>query len=258
MFKKKLAVVVLIIGILAGVLGFIAPKYHVVPIVMFHRVEAVGEYKPNSINPKTFEFQMEYLAQHQYNVIPLSELVEAIRSNKQLPPKTAVITFDDGTEDNYTIAFPVLKKYNFPATIFMVSGFIDHEGFLKKTQILEMKDSVINFQSHTKTHAYLPEILPENQRREIFDSKRDLEKVLGMPVDYFSYPVGGYSEDIVKLLQEAGYKGAVTTNRGLGRFNKNVYELKRVRLGERDTSGFALWAKLSGYYNLLRKTKNPS
>ena len=256
-FVRKLSIALLILGVVAGIIGFLAPKYHVVPIVMFHRVETTEEYKPNSVDPEIFEFQMNYLARHRYNVIPLDELMEAIDKGKTLKKKSLVITFDDGTEDNYSVAYPVLKKYNFPATIFMVSTFIDQEGFLTSDQIREMNDSVVNFQSHTRTHAYLPEISAEQQKQEIAGSKKDLEKLLGNPVEYFSYPVGGYNEAIIQLVKDAGYKGAVTTNRGLTRWNKNMYELKRVRFGERDTNGFTLWAKLSGYYNLFRKTKNP-
>ncbi len=257
-FKRKAAVVLLILGIILGALIVVAPKYHVVPIIMFHRVETADFYKPNLVHPENFEFQINYLAKNHYNVITLDELVQAIKLGKKLPNKSVVITFDDGTQDNYSVAFPVLKKYNFPATIFLVSEFIDKEGFLKSSEIKEMENSVINFGSHTQNHPYLPEISHEKQKKEITQSKIDLERLLNKPVEYFAYPSGGYNEDIIKLIQEAGYKGAVTTNRGLTRFNKNVYELKRVRFSDRDTNSLSLWAKLSGYYNLFRKTKNPS
>ena len=111
--------------------------------------------------------------------------------------------------------------------------------------------------SHTKTHAYLPDLTPEQWRDEIFASKETLEKHLQRPVLDFSYPVGGFNREIKKLVQEAGYTSAVSTNRGYDRYNRDVFELNRVAANNDDNFGAIRWAKFSGYYNLFREPKSP-
>lgn len=89
---------------------------------------------------------------------------------------------------------------------------------------------------------------------EIGGCKKVIEEHIGTPIGYFSYPKGGFTEEVKMLVKKAGYKAACTTNRGLDVLNRNVYELKRISVRNRDAS-FSLWAKLSGYYNLFRRRK---
>ena len=201
---------------------------------------------------------MAYLKNHHYKVLPLGEVVDAIKAGKHLPFKSVVITFDDGYEDNYTEAYPILKKYGFTATIFLISDSINTDGFLKLEQIRDMLAHNINFGAHTRTHAYLPGVSTQQRRDEIFGSKKILEEQLGVKISNFAYPTGGFNDEIKKIVEEAGYASAVTTNRGHDRFNHDLYELKRVRLSDHDTRNDYLWSKLSGFYNLFRKLKEPS
>jgi peptidoglycan/xylan/chitin deacetylase (PgdA/CDA1 family) len=90
---------------------------------------------------------------------------------------------------------------------------------------------------------------------EIINSKKLLEKNLQTEVEYFSYPSGGYTEEIKEMVKEANYQGACATNRGYDRFNTGVFELKRIRINDSD-SMIVMWAKISGYYNLFRNFKN--
>ena len=103
--------------------------------------------------------------------------------------------------------------------------------------------------------AYLPQVSYKDQLYEIEESKKILEAKLNQPIDFYAYPVGGFSEEIKNLLRKAGYRGAFTTNRGTDRLNRDVYEINRIRLGDHDTHDLILTAKLSGYYNLFRKLK---
>jgi peptidoglycan/xylan/chitin deacetylase (PgdA/CDA1 family) len=218
-------------------------------------VENIPQTQPNWVSPENFEFQMNYLKKNGFKVISLDELVESIKSERRLSRKSVVITFDDGYEDNYTNAYPILKKYGFPATIFLVSDSIDTEGFLTADQIVEMHNNRIDFGAHTRTHAYLPDHSREKQLDEIGNSKKILEDKFHFDIDYFAYPNGGFSDDIKSIVQSAGFKGACATNRGFDKFNKDVYELKRVRFSDKDVHLNYLIAKLSGYYNMFRKSK---
>jgi len=255
---KKFFLILIFTAVVALAAGrlWLLPKY-VVPIMMYHNVDYVETPEPNTVSPERFDWQMKYLKDRKYNVISLNELVNAIREERSLPRNSVVITFDDGPENNYTYAFKILKKYNFPAIIFMPSRFVDTAKFLKSAQIKEMLSKGISIGSHTQTHDYLPDLSREKQVEEIVKSKAELENKFDISVRYFAYPVGGFSEEIKDIVKQAGYKAAVATNRGYDRFNKDVYELNRVRFSDKDDRIDYMFIKLSGYYNLFRKSKSP-
>ena len=255
--RRVLLILLVVLIIFAGAFFFWLPGRYVVPVIMYHQVTYTERLQPNWVSPENFEWQMAYLKDHGYNVIRLDELVKATREGRTLPRKTAVITFDDGYENNYTQAFKILKKYDFPATIFVPTDKVGTEGRLTWAQMKEMLASGIDIGSHTQTEVYLPDAPVEQQRREIRISKSILEQNLGVSVDHFAYPIGGFSEGIKEIVKEAGYRSACATNRGYDRFNKDVFELNRVRFSDKDDRKDYLWIKLSGYYNLFRKAKNP-
>jgi len=249
--------------VLAGVFYFIwfSPKY-TVPILMYHEI---GYGKGNFfVTPEEFVKQMEYIKKNGYEVITFDELVRSIKDKKSLKRNKVVITFDDGYKDNFQYAYPVLKKHGFPATIFLISDFAgktlsNGKEFLNWDQMVLMSKDGISFGGHTKTHFYLGVVKDERAAFEqIAGSKKAIEEKIGMPVDYFCYPSGGFNEKTKELVAKAGYKGACTTNRGFAKFNRDVYELKRIKVTNSDMAKpFSFWVKLSGYYNILRKEKNP-
>jgi len=255
---KKIFVVCLVLFIIttAGFLLWLSNQY-VVPIMMYHNVNTIDEFKPNTVSPENFERHMAYLKNHGFHVLSFGKLVQLTTSGNPLPKKSVVITFDDGYEDNYTHAFKILKKYGFPAIIFVASDLVNQKGHLTWEQMREMVQNDITIGSHTRFHSYLPDLPPKKQQDEIGGSKLILEQQLGVPVDYFSYPIGGFSESIKQLVKEAGFRGAAATNRGSDRFNKDVFELNRIRFGDRDNRNDYLWIKFSGYYNLFRAAKKP-
>ena len=258
---RKLRIIVLSLAVVlisASLFLFWAGDKYVVPIIMYHSVHEGEPKKANVVSPKIFKEQMEYIKRGGYQVISLKTLVELTKTGKISGKKHVVITFDDGFEDNYTHAFPVLKKYGFPATIFTSVVTLGQEGWLKWHQIFEMEQHGISMESHTLTQAYLPSLSEAEARKEIVESKKILEDNLGHRIYFISYPTGGFSEKIKHIVKDAGYLGACTTNRGYDRLNKDVFELKRIKLGNNDTSGIVLWAKLSGYYNLFREAKSPN
>lgn len=241
----------------SGFLLWLSHQY-VVPIIMYHHVvDGADANNLNVVSTDLFEQHMAYLKKHHFNVLSLDELVEGIQRGKEFSRKTVVITFDDANVDNYGEAFKILKQYKFPAIIFTPSDLVGTEGHLSWVQLKEMVAAGLDVGSHTRRHAYLPDLSERQQRDEIIESKRILEEQLGVDVDYFSYPIGGFSLPIQEIVREAGYKGACATNRGFDRKNKSVWELNRIRLSRKDTEDMVLWVKLSGYYNVFRKAKNP-
>jgi peptidoglycan/xylan/chitin deacetylase (PgdA/CDA1 family) len=207
---------------------------------------------------------MEYIKKKGYEVISLEALVRSIGDNRPLKKNKVAITFDDGYRDNFQYAYPILKKYGFPATIFVISGFAgksfdNGKEFLTWEQMTRMSQDGITIGAHTKSHLYLGS--SENlsaAREEIIGSKLEIEKNTGQAVEYFCYPSGGFSQETKELVRQAGFLGACSTNRGLVKFNRDVYELRRIKVTNSDLNKpFSFWAKLSGYYNVFKKDKNP-
>lgn len=259
--KKRLtlALIITVIHLVCLYYFWFSPQY-VVPILVYHSISD-GENKSLHVSPGNFERQMGYIQWRGYNVIGLDELVEGIKNNKKFKRNTVVITFDDGSEDNYLNAYSELKKYDFPATIFLISNYVGREGYLKQYQIKEMlQEGKITFGSHTRNHSYLPDITRKNiLRAEIAGSKTDIEKITGEKIDLFCYPIGGFTEEAKEMIIASGYEAACTTNRGFAKLNADVYELKRIKVKSSDLveKPLSFWAKLTGYYNIFRKGKNP-
>ena len=254
----SLAVVVILVVCFYSL--WLSPRY-TVPILMYHSISE-GSNESLYVKPDSFTRQMAYIKWRGYNVISLDELVEGIKANRKFKHNTVVITLDDGYEDNYTSAYPVLKNYGFPATIFLISNYIDKKkGFLRWHQIKQMlNDGKITFGGHTKNNVYLPNVEDDMALRyEIAGCKKDIELKTAGKVNHFCYPTGGFTEEIKKIVKVAGYKGACTTNRGFSKPNKDVYELKRIKIKGSDfvKKPLSFWAKLSGYYNAFRKGKSP-
>ncbi len=262
-FKKRLIIIGLLILLVGSYFFWLYPKYSV-SILTYHSFDYGKGLL--SVSPENFEKQMHYLKDKGFNVIPLDELVEGIKNKRKFPHNTIVITIDDGYVDNFTYAYPVLKKYGFPATIFLITNNLDsNPAFLTWDEVKEMSKHNISFGGHTKTHVYLPSVEKEDILwDEIAGCKKAIEEHVGIPVNYFCFPLGGFTEEAKRVVRRAGYKGACATNRGDDILNRHdVYELNRVSV--RNTNPYFSFsnlfapirfrAKLSGYYNIFKKEK---
>ena len=248
-----------IILAVAGLYYYARPKY-VAPILMYHHIDERGGVSSLSVSPENFRRQMRFLSEHNYNVISLAEFVQAKLEKKRLARNTVVLTFDDGYEDNYLLAYPVLKKYSLPAIIFVIVGSIGEEGYLNHRQIKEMSSSgIIDIGSHTLSGAYLPGQSRGELNREIGLSKKTLEANLNNRTEFFCYPIGGFSPGIQEIVKRCGYAAACTTNRGKAkdRLNNDLFALKRIKIKDSFPNLFVFRVKLSGYYNLFRRVREP-
>ena len=213
-------------------------------ILTYH---TIGDYKgilPAGINTpiEVFRSHMDYLFQHNYGVVPLGQIVDHIIHNQKMDNKTLSITFDDGYEDHFLYAYPILKRYGFPATIFLTVKYINghwesekaEEGRIKalsKGQILEMQNGgLIQFGSHGYSHNNFLSVNEEEKEIEIRDSKLYLENLLGKDVPFISYPFGACDEVIKDIVMDAGYKaGFAIWNR-----KPDIYSIPRVPLHTHD------------------------
>lgn len=237
-------------------------------ILMYHSVGAPhGELTSLDVSARDFERQMDFLSRHGFRVVRLTELAAMLRRGEKIASRTVVITFDDGYENNYTEAFPVLKKYGFPATIFVVGSHLGEEypvarrvptRLLTLAQIKEMEGSgLVDIGSHTWTHSYLPGISdPQALRNEILGSKVKLEAALGRPVVSFCYPLGGYTRAARKMVQGAGYRVAVGINSKKGRPADDLYTLKRIKVAKKSRHMGIFFVQVSGYYLRMKESSS--
>lgn len=239
---------ILLVGILyVGSHWFYTRNYEV-PILMYHQVEPRADESALNVRPDYFERQMALLKKMNRQIIPLETLVQKIKNNEPIPYGTVAITFDDGEANNYEYAYPILEKYQMPATFFVITDNIDEPGWLTKKQLIEMDQSIMDIGSHTVTHAFLPKLDPSQILREVTQSKEALESILQRPVTLFSYPAGGVHYASLKAVEEAGYLGAVTTNHAPG--IHQPYLLHRIKIKESSANPVNLWFKTSGFYHL--------
>ncbi|HBV88969.1 MAG TPA: xylanase [Desulfosporosinus sp.] len=198
-----------------------------VPVLYYHSV-LLEEGNKVRMPPDQFEAQMIYLRDKGYESVSLGQLYQALYKGGDLPAKPVVITFDDGYEDNYTIAFPILKKYGFTASVFVVSSYINGEGFMSEPQLKELIANGWEIEGHTVSHPYLTQMDKHTVINELKHSKEQLEKVLGQPVNFFAYPYGDYNVDVAQAVKDTGYLMAFTTERGWVNPNLDEWHLQRV------------------------------
>ena len=229
-----------------------------VPILKYHRV---GPSRPDhvpTLSAAAFERQLALLARFRYRVLSLEELVGHLDRGARLPRRSVVITFDDGYEETHTVARPLLKRFGYPAIVFVPPGEVGRAGFATWEQLAELARDGITVGSHTMHHSYVPLLSAEQLREELQQSKAVIEAHIGRVVHCLSYPIGGFTPQAQALARQAGYRVACTTNRSLPGAGLDRYALRRIKMTERDAHPLLLLAKVSGYYDLFRRLKRPS
>lgn len=208
-----------------------------IPIIMYHYVEYVKDAndiirKKLNINPYLFEGHIRSLEETRYKTYFVRDIPDILDGKIKYSTRSAVLTFDDGYEDFYSVVFPLLKKYQMKATMYIVYDFIGRKGFMNEEEIKEiMASGLVELGAHTLDHLYL-KFLPENtQRKQIIESKKKLEELFGIQVKTFAYPYGAFSEETVNLVKEAGYTVAVSVIPGMQQSTDNILYLSRVRPG---------------------------
>jgi peptidoglycan/xylan/chitin deacetylase (PgdA/CDA1 family) len=207
------------------------------PVLTYHYIRTVPNPDEDklgfrlSVIPSDFYEQMNYLVTNHYTTITPDDLYTALKNKKSLPPKSVLLTFDDGYADFYQNAFPILKELNLKATVFVVTGFVgDKEGrYLSWDQIKEIdKSGLVTIGSHTIGHVNVT--TSKNARNEIYLSKKTLEQRLGHSVMAFCYPGGRYNLEAVSQVAQAGYRLGFTTDIGTVMQYNERFMLPRVRI----------------------------
>lgn len=228
-----------------------AVRTHGVPILTYHSIDGTGG--PTSVSPEVFAHQMQQVHASGYKSLTLGQLGAHVPGGTR--PHVA-LTFDDGYENQFTEAFPILQKYGLTATIFIITGRmgalndwetdrrIPRLKHLDERQIREMSEYGIEFGSHSCTHPDLTALTPERARNEIETSKRVLEDLLGTRVTSFCYPFGAVNERVRTQVAEAGFSHACTLEYGMSRPARDPLLLRRFgmnRISIRDAETARLY-----------------
>ncbi|MBI1991661.1 MAG: polysaccharide deacetylase family protein [Candidatus Omnitrophica bacterium] len=230
--------------------------YHI-PILGYHRVgDLKGDHVP-TVSRAAFERQLTWLARRRFRIISLEEVASRLDESRSMPRRCAVLTFDDGYEETCTVAWPLLKRFGFPAAVFVTPAEVGLPGFATWEQVARMARDGMTIGSHTMHHSYLPLVSEERLMEELVESKRLIEQRIGRAVDFLSYPVGGFTPQAQAVIQQAGYRAACTTNRAVSRATLDRYALRRIKVTERDAHPLLLWAKVCGYYDAFRQLNQP-
>ena len=205
-----------------------------VPILVYHSIRPpfAGEtdaIKKTTITPDNFEAEMKYLQKAGYRVIPFGDLERYLDKRVSLPPQSIIISFDDCWEDQFTFAFPILKKYRYTATFFIVTNYIDHRDFLTWNQVRQLSSAGMTIGSHSRSHPFLDQIGDPNRlESEIGESKQIIEQHLGRPLYEFAYPYGAFDQRVIALVKKMGYSSARADYPGIWHSNNDRYCLSAI------------------------------
>ncbi len=212
-----------------------------IPILMYHAVHVMDPSEASNANlivaPDNFEAQIKAMVDAGYYFLTPEEAYKALTENALPAKKVVWLTFDDGNEDFYTIAYPILKKYKAKATNNIITGFVKkgNAGNLTVKQMKEMMAHGMSFQSHTVNHPDLSVNDKATQKAELTDSIDFLEDKLNTKVNTIAYPSGRYNQTTLDLAKKT-YKLGLTTNEGLASAKNGLLSLNRVRILPTTTS----------------------
>lgn len=215
-------------------------------VLCYHNIEDNSKLKALTISVAEFEKEMQTIKDSGFTVIRMQEFLAFRRGEKEIPTKCCIITIDDGWVSGYENAWPVLKKYGYPFTLFIYVNYVGTGGkSMSWEQLAEMRDAGVDIECHTYSHSNLKvpgggmdkthSALVKNEvatlgvdgwmRKEIVESKQVLEKQLGIKCNAFAYPFGIYNTKARDLVKEAGYEAAFTVYGQQLRFSSPPFDL---------------------------------
>lgn len=222
-----------------------------VPIMMYHHIAVPPANADTiriglSVTPPGFAAQLDYLSSHGYQTITLARYVDwmnATRLGQPAPPLPAnpiVLTFDDGYDDIYANAYPLLLQHGMVGTFHVITGKVGWDGYMSWPQLQAMSAAGMDIESHTVDHINLDSLGTAQLNYELTESKAQLEAHIGKPVTIICYPAGHYNGAVAQAAQLAGYSAATTTRYGWSYPSADPMQLPRVRVaGDEALAGFA-------------------
>lgn len=190
-----------------------------VPVLLYHHFRVDKKYSDNVITTPQSEFEehLKALKTAGYRSLSMQDLIDFIKTGKKIPPKSVMLTFDDGYKSNVTIAAPILRKYGYTGIVFVITGLIDEKNELfdenphrlqyVSRQDMESSKDVFEFacHSHMTDHINMTTLSTEKQLQDLATCK----SIINSP--YFSYPLGKYDTRYRNSVKNSGFSLAFTT-----------------------------------------------
>ncbi len=227
-----------------------------VSVLMYHQIgkfSPMKSHRSTYCHVKRFNVQMWYLNFFKYKIIKLDDVVEYLKKDKPLPKRAVVLTFDDGYKNFLEYAYPILKKYNFHAIVYLLSNLIGNKAIwfkkdnretpplLSFDEVCFLKKQGIDFGSHGRNHRKLAEIPLSLAKEEIELSKKELEELFGFEFKHFCYPYGSLNKKVKTLVKNAGYVSGVSCFRGAVYRGCDLYEIPRKAISYGDNIVGFFW-----------------
>ncbi len=204
---------------------------------------------------------MAFLKRFRFNLLSLDEALACLNGDRPIPPRAVVLTFDDGYENFYEYAWPVLQAYGFPSMVYLLSGLLGEASnwfaqdgretplLMDRERILHLRKLGVDFGSHGVSHVKLAEVDAATVQREVSDSKQELEQLLDEEVRHFCYPYGSHDMTALEAVAATGYRSAVTCQRAAATpaFNPLLLPRKAISYGD----------NLAGYFWKLAMKDKP-
>ncbi len=256
-------------------LGWLCSRTNRVPILMYHSISDSSKdkrypYYQTITTPQVFAEHMDYLHRNGYSTISLAEAVSCVSGSRYRWERPVAITLDDGYQDFYTQAFPILQKYGFNTTVFLPTAYIGETArqfnkaeCLTWSQIRELHTEGIEFGSHTVTHPQLKSMNMADVEYEVQASKDTIEQALGCSVKSFAYPYAfpetdrPFTRRLRGFLEESGYENGVSTIIGTADQMGDRFFMKRLPVNSCDDLRL-FRAKLEGAYDWLHTVQRLS
>ena len=207
--------------------------YHV-PVLMYHRIEPASERGHALFNlvvePSVFEAQLAALKGRGWHTITSAQLAATMDAGCDVPPRTFVITLDDGHQDGYSNAMPILEKFGFVATFFVITGRVGRPHYLTWAEMLEMRGAGMEIGNHTVSHVDEATYGRARTDAQVLDAQRAIELHLDTAPVSFAYPFGLMPANLVASVKASGIEVAYTTVRGASESLETAYALPRIRV----------------------------
>jgi peptidoglycan/xylan/chitin deacetylase (PgdA/CDA1 family) len=220
-------------------------------VLMYHRVGAANNAweRKYCVSPERFTAQMRALANRGMNAVGIHDFVAWLEAERELPEGSFLITFDDGFRGVRDHAMPVLERYRWPASVFLVSDLIGKQDewtrpsnpdgvtypLLDIEEIQDMAKRGISFQSHTRAHPSLPTLNDVQLNEELVGSRAALRALLGRDIEFLAYPFGHLDDRVEAAARAAGYRAAFSTQPGFNRRHVNRFRIRRIDVFGTDT-----------------------
>lgn len=232
-----------------------------IPILMYHQIDVPPPrgtpLRGLVVSPASFRRQMQVLRLAGMRGLSMAQLLPYLRGEKQ--GRVVGITFDDGYRNNLEHALPVLRDVGFGATCYAVSGAVGgrnawdagigvpDKALMNESELREWVAGGMEVGAHTRDHADLTKLAPEQARVQVTECRDRLEQLLGAPVRHFCYPYGRFDDTHAQMVADAGYETATTTRRGRARERDDLFRLKRVLVAHSTHLGYFGLKLWTGY-----------